>query len=212
MFTGLIWHTGRLLSATSIDAGRRLSIEAPGLLADPPPQRGESIAINGCCLTLVEHDGNALAFDAVPQTLANTTLGGLAAGDHLHLERSCTPRTLLGGHIVQGHVDGVGEIVRVRTDGEWRARIRPPAPLMEFVVPRGSIAVDGVSLTVAELSPAEGWFEIALIPETLERTNLGRLNAGGLVNLECDCMAKALIHWQKHYSRDPGDRADNHSR
>ncbi len=145
-------------------------------------------------------DGLALSFDATHQTLANTTLGSLEPGAAVHLERSCTPTTLLGGHLVQGHVDGVATIASVTERPQWRLRIVPPANLMPYITPRGSICVAGVSLTIAELSVADCWFEVALIPDTLARTTLGSLTPGRGVNLETDCMVKALVHWQQHYS------------
>jgi riboflavin synthase len=139
-----------------------------------------------------------LAFDVVAQTLALTTLGGLAPGQRVHLEPSATLATLLGGHLVQGHVDGVGTVASVRTSGEWRARITPPAHLMEYLAPQGSIAVQGVSLTLAAIAPPrEAWFEIALIPTTLAKTTLGELRGGSRVNLECDVIAKHVVHWLK---------------
>ncbi len=209
MYTGLIHSFGTVLSSEPSDAGRRMVIAIPeSLLNEPGPIPGESINLDGCCLSLVEchpvgspHEGHlAVAFDATHQTLDNTTLGKLVEGDRVHLERSCTPNTLLGGHMVQGHVDGVARVIEVTEKPQWRIRIAPPEHLMRFVSPRGSICVSGVSLTIAELSVADGWFEVALIPDTLDRTTLGSLNAGDGVNLECDCMVKALIHWQTHYA------------
>ena len=205
MYTGLIHSVGQILQSTPTGACRRLVVSAPNaLLANPGPTPGESINIDGCCLSLVDcqpgPDGLALAFDVTHQTLDNTTLGGLEAGTPVHLERSCTPTTLLGGHLVQGHVDGVATVSKVVEQPQWRIRISPPAHLMPYVSPRGSICVAGVSLTIAELSVAEGWFEVALIPDTLARTNLGKFKPGDGVNLECDCMVKALIHWQQHYA------------
>lgn len=207
MYTGLIQSVGQILENRASPAGRRLVVASPAdLLAHPPPTAGESINLDGCCLSLVAHaphpapaGGWALAFDATHQTLANTTLGTLAPGTPVHLERSCTPTTLLGGHLVQGHVDGVARVVDVVREPQWRLRIAPPAHLMPYVTPRGSIAVAGVSLTIAELSVPEGWFEVALIPDTLDRTNLVHLVPGDGVNVECDSLVKALIHWHRHY-------------
>lgn len=201
MFTGLIQHVGRIVGVAATPSGRRLRLDVGGW-----PQAfeaGESIAIDGCCLTLVSAEGGVLAFDAVPQTLERTTLGRLAAGDRVNLERSCTPHTLLGGHIVQGHVDGVGEVLAVERDRGWRVRVGVPVGLLPCVVPRGSIAVQGVSLTVATVSVEEGWFEVALIPETLERTTLGGLEAAARVNLEGDVLARTVVHWLEHFAR-PG--------
>jgi riboflavin synthase len=205
MYTGLIHSVGQILQSTPTGAGRRLLVAAPpALLTSPGPTPGESINIDGCCLSLVDcqagPDSLALAFDATPQTLAHTTLGSLDPGARVHLERSCTPTTLLGGHLVQGHVDAVATIAAVTEHPQWRLRIAPPPHLMPFITPRGSVCVAGVSLTIAELSVAEGWFEVAIIPDTLARTALGSLTPGAGVNLECDCMVKALIHWQQHYA------------
>ncbi len=205
MYTGLIHSVGQILQSSPTNAGQRLVVSAPkALLTNPPPTPGESINIDGCCLSLVDcqpaPDGLALAFDATHQTLANTTLGGLEPGAPVHLERSCTPTTLLGGHLVQGHVDAVATVSQVTEQPQWRIRIAPPAHLMPYITPRGSICVAGVSLTIAELSVADGWFEVALIPDTLARTTLGILKPGDGVNLECDAMVKALIHWQQHYA------------
>lgn len=210
MYTGLIHSVGQILQSSPTDAGRRLVVAAPeALLTNPPPTPGESINIDGCCLSLVDcqpgPDGLAISFDATHQTLANTTLGSLKPGTPVHLERSCTPTTLLGGHLVQGHVDAVATITAVAEQPQWRIRIAPPAHLMPSITPRGSICVAGVSLTIAELSVQEGWFEVALIPDTLARTTLGTLKPGDGVNLECDAMVKALIHWQQHYAA--GDAA-----
>lgn len=209
MYTGLIHSVGRVLKSDASPAGTRLVVAAPtNLLAEPGPIPGESINIDGCCLSLVasepgkdEHGPHlAVAFDVTHQTLDNTTLGGLKAGDRVHLERSCTPTTLLGGHLVQGHVDAVANVLSVVEQPQWRIRIQPPAHLMPYISPRGSICVSGVSLTIAELSVEEGWFEVALIPDTLTRTTLGDLKPNDGVNLECDCMVKALVHWQTNYA------------
>ncbi|MEQ8316527.1 MAG: riboflavin synthase [Phycisphaerales bacterium] len=211
MYTGLIHSVGRVLQSVASDAGTRLVVAAPtNLLAEPDPIPGESINIDGCCLSLVESEPGkdehgphlAVAFDVTHQTLDNTTLGGLKSGDRVHLERSCTPTTLLGGHLVQGHVDAVAKVIDVVEQPQWRIRIEPPPRLMPYVSPRGSICVSGVSLTIAELSVHDGWFEVALIPDTLTRTTLGDLKPGDGVNLECDCMVKALVHWQTHYADD----------
>lgn len=205
MYTGLIHSVGQILEASPTPAGLRLTLAAPThLLSKPGPTPGESINIDGCCLSLVgcqpAGESLAIAFDVTHQTLDNTTLGRMAPGQRVHLERSCTPTTLLGGHLVQGHVDGVARVTRVVQEPQWRITIAPPAHLMPYITPRGSICVAGVSLTIAELSVAEGTFEVALIPDTLDRTHLGGLKPGDGVNLECDCMVKALIHWQQHYA------------
>jgi riboflavin synthase len=198
MFTGLIQAVGRVVRVEPSAAGVRLVV-------DPrpwgyQPAAGDSISISGCCLTVAAPPaGGVWAFDAIPETLSKTTLGGLGAGSTVNLEHAATPATLMGGHIVQGHVDGVAEVVSVQKTPEYRVRIRPLAGLMEFIAPKGSVCVEGVSLTVAGLDPRSGWFEVALIPTTLEKTTLGALRAGDRCNLEADAMAKTIVHWLKHY-------------
>ncbi len=139
-----------------------------------------------------------LGFDVIPESLSRTTLGGLRPGAHVNLERSATLQTFMGGHLVQGHVDGLGAVTHVRQDDQWRVRIQPSdASLMHYLVPKGSVAVDGVSLTVASLTADA--FEVALIPTTLERTTLASLHAGSRVNLEADSIAKTVVHWLRHF-------------
>lgn len=189
MFTGIVERLGRLQASDAIPAGRRLVVHADGW--PERPQHGESIAVNGCCLTLVAADARGLHFDAVPQTLARTTLGALAVGDAVNLERSMRADALLGGHLVQGHVDTTAEVLSVdRAGGGWRTRITAPPELDGLLVERGSVTVDGVSLTVAACGA--GWFEVALIPETLARTTLAGRLAGSRVNLEGDALAKLV--------------------
>ncbi|MFI4898132.1 MAG: riboflavin synthase [Phycisphaerales bacterium JB059] len=200
MYTGLVQAMGHVVGAE--DAGGSLRLEVDPGEWRPRFEAGESISINGCCLTLVEApgEGEPLRFDAIPETLRRTTLGALGVGSRVNLERSATPTTLLGGHIVQGHVDGVGRVSSVQREGEYRVRIEAPEGLMEFVTPKGSVCVQGVSLTVAALSPGEAWFEVALIPTTLALTTLGELGEGDRVNLECDIIAKTILHHARHYS------------
>ncbi|MHC4832640.1 MAG: riboflavin synthase [Planctomycetota bacterium] len=194
MFTGLVQHLGRIESRSPTPSGASLwvSLEA----WDHRPDPGASISVAGCCLTVADRRPageriEAVRFDVVPQTLERTTIGRLDVGDRVNLEPSATPATLLGGHLVQGHVDEVGRVLSIATEGEWRVRIGVGASFAPLLVPRGSIAVEGVSLTIAELGP--DWFEVALIPETLERTTLGDLKAGDGVNLEGDCIAKMVV-------------------
>ena len=196
MFTGLVQAQGALADSTPTDAGRRLVIDTGDWGYRPDP--GDSVAVSGCCLTVVVADGPRLSFDAIPETLAKTTLGGLAPGDRVNLEHAVTASTLMGGHFVQGHVDGVGEVTKIVTEGEWRVRVQPPADLMRFMIPKGSVTIAGVSLTIADLDHAEGWIEVALIPETLERTTLGGLAVGDGVNLEADMLVKTVVHTAEH--------------
>lgn len=214
MFTGIVQATGRIREARPTVAGLRLVIDPLGW--DHRSEPGESIAVSGCCLTLVgpARDGS-LDFDAVAETLAKTTLGGLRPGDAVNLERSLRASDLLGGHFVQGHVDGVGAIERVETGAERRVTIRPPPALMVYMVPKGSVAIDGVSLTIAGTRPDRGVIDVALIPVTLERTTLGSLRAGDRVNVEADAIAKTVVHALSHLVTPAGaprvaptDRAD----
>lgn len=204
MFTGLVETTARVVRIDPTDAGVRLVID-PGDWAHRPAP-GESIAVSGCCLTVAAlgpdraGSGPELGFDAIPETLAKTILGGLGPGSRVNLEHSLRADSLLGGHFVQGHVDGVGEVVGVETEGEYRVRVRPPADLMRFVAPKGSVSIDGVSLTIADLSADDGWFEVALIPTTLEVTTLSGLKPGSRVNLEADILAKTVVHHLEHYA------------
>ncbi len=179
-------------------AGVRLGIHANGWPADA--QCGESIAVNGCCLTLVESDSGTLRFDVVPQTISLTTMGQLTVGDSVNLERAMRADALLGGHFVQGHVDAVGTVLTVdRTGGGWRTRICVPAACCKHMVAQGSVSVDGISLTVAAIGPA--WFEVALIPETLDRTTLKVRLAGTSVNVEVDVLAKMIAAQIAHHAR-----------
>jgi len=205
MFTGLVEAVGTVQSVAPLEGSAggvvRLLIDRAGW--QHVPELGESISINGCCLTLAApfiESGDALAFDAVPQTLSLTTLGVLTAGSRVNLEKSATLATLLGGHLVQGHVDGVGRVVSVTRGDDWRVRIAPPSHLMEFMTPKGSVTVQGVSLTLAVVDVAGGWFEVALIPTTLAKTNLQSLVPGDGVNIEADAMAKTIVHWLKNFA------------
>jgi riboflavin synthase len=191
MFTGIVEHQGLVAALRQEPWGARLEVDPCGW--PHAPRDGDSIAVNGCCLTVVGTPvaGGPLRFDVVPQTLGLTTVGALRAGDRVNLEHAATASTLLGGHLVQGHVDGIGEVLAVsEAGGEWRTRIAAPPSVQPYLVERGSVAVDGVSLTVAALG--DRWFEVALIPATLAKTTLrGRL-AGSRVNLEADAMAKMV--------------------
>ena len=184
MFTGIVEERGTVRSR---DAGR-LSIACRTVTADSPI--GASVAVSGTCLTVVERDDEHLAFDLSPETISRTTLGRLAPGDGVNLERPVTLAARLGGHLVQGHVDGLGTIVSVDPDGAGGAvvRIGVPDELLGAVVPKGSITVDGVSLTVAELH--DDGVSIALISHTLAVTTFGDTEAGDPVNLEVDLVAR----------------------
>jgi riboflavin synthase len=184
VFTGLIEEVGQVLGRD----GARLVVGARRVLDGI--SLGASIAVNGACLTVVERGVDRLAFDLGPETRARTTLGEMGEGDAVNLERPLRLGGLVGGHLVQGHVDGVGVVAEMAADGEMaRLRIEWRAPaLAALVIPQGSVAVDGVSLTVAALDSAA--FEIMLIPHTLAETSLGGLKAGRRVNLEMDMIGK----------------------
>jgi riboflavin synthase len=187
MFTGLVRELG---TVTAIDGGYdgvRLRVNAPETACDA--KLGDSIALAGVCLTVVEANEGTLAFDAVPETLARTSLGGLSAGSRINVEPSLRAGEPLGGHIVQGHVDGVGSVRSVEPEGDGRRIwIDAPPELLRYAVAKGSIAVEGVSLTVAALD--DGAFAVALIPHTLAVTTLGALQVKDAVNLEVDVLAK----------------------
>jgi riboflavin synthase alpha subunit len=198
MFSGIVEQLGVVTACEPCEFGRTLFVDPAGWTHRPAA--GDSISVNGCCLTATDPGDRVgeLRFDVIQQTLRMTTLGELKEGSRVNLEPAVTPTTMLSGHIVQGHVDGVGT-VRAVTDlpSERRLRIEPPPPLMEFMIPKGSVAADGVSMTLAETG--DSWFELALIPTTIERTTLGIVGAGDRVNLEADCVVKAVVTWLKNF-------------
>jgi len=186
MFTGLIQDLGKVETLATDADGARLRIATS--LA-PEINLGDSVAVNGVCLTATAADETGFETEAMNQTLTVTALGTVEAGDPVNLELAMKASDRLGGHIVQGHVDGVGQIAAVEEDGfARRVRIELSPELLRYAVDKGSITLDGVSLTVSELG--ESWVEVSLIPETLERTNLGRAAPGGKVNVESDVVAK----------------------
>jgi riboflavin synthase len=191
MFTGIVEEVGMVTAVSPAIDTVRLRIDATVTLEDS--ERGASVAVNGVCLTVVDRLANGFVFDVGPETLARTTLGSLTPGRNVNLERPLRLGAPLGGHLVLGHVDGVATIADVRRV-ESTARIRialPGADLEPYLVPKGSVAVEGVSLTVAALGP--GWFEVMLIPHTLEATTLGRLETGQAVNVETDVIGKYVV-------------------
>ena len=186
MFTGLIREVGTVVELNGGETVR-LELEAPSTAASAAV--GDSVAIDGVCLTVVEVHGPRLAFDAVPETLARTSLGALAEGSRVNLEPALRAGDPLGGHYVQGHVDGVGTARSSESEGDGRrVWFDAPAELLRYVVEKGSIAVQGTSLTVAALDGSG--FAVALIPHTLEATTLGALEPGDSINLEVDVLAK----------------------
>jgi riboflavin synthase len=186
IFTGLIQSLGRVEHEVTSDDGVRLTVSTP-LAGDL--EEGDSIAVNGVCLTATEIDGEKFTVEVMNETRSRTSLAAARAGAAVNLELPLRATDRLGGHMVQGHVDGLGTVTSVSEDGfARRATIEASGEVLRYVVPKGSIAVDGVSLTVTECG--ERWFTVSLIPETLARTNLDRAEPGTQVNLEVDVLAK----------------------
>jgi riboflavin synthase len=191
MFTGIVEEQGRVASIDWYsDDAALMRIEGPLVTSDASV--GDSIAVNGVCLTVVEVRDGAFSADVMRETLNRTSLAQATPGAHVNLERAVTPTSRLGGHIMQGHVDGVGTVLLRTPSDHWEiVRIAVPVGLAKYVVEKGSIAVDGVSLTVAAVHQGqEPWLEVSLIPTTLENTSMGAVAAGAIVNLEVDVLAK----------------------
>jgi riboflavin synthase len=199
MFTGIVEELGTVVALEDQGDAVRLTVNGPLVTSDAAP--GDSSSVNGCCLTVVtlDHagaDDGSFTADVMRETLAKTSLGAFEPGTRVNLERAVTPTTRLGGHVVQGHVDGTGTVVSRTPSEHWEVvEISLPAELERYLVPKGSITVDGISLTVVEVhepvvEPAEASFTVSLIPETLARTTLGFKQPGDVVNLEVDVIAK----------------------
>ena len=190
MFTGIIQATGEIRALEQRDGDARLTIDV-GQLDMGDVALGDSIAVNGVCLTAVQFDAHSFVADVSGETLACTTLGDLSPGARVNLEKALTPTTRLGGHLVSGHVDGVGEVLRRWSDARSeRFRIRAPGGLAKYIAEKGSICVDGISLTVNRVEGAE--FELNIVPHTLSETTMGDFTAGRRVNLEVDIIARYL--------------------
>jgi riboflavin synthase len=197
MFTGIIGEMGGVEAVESSDDGARLRVRAE-LASELEP--GDSVAVNGACLTATGVGKGEFTADVMHQTLSLTTLGELEASSPVNLELPLRPTDRLGGHVVQGHVDGIAAVAELSADGfAKRLRIELPDELLPYVVERGSIAIEGVSLTIAGLAGSE--LEVSLIPETLERTTLGGLEPGDRVNVECDVLARYV---RRQLSADAG--------
>lgn len=195
MFTGLVEGIG-IIRAVETAAGEvRLTIEAPtGMVEGDSCRLGDSVAINGCCLTAVEVDGSRWSFQAGAETLSKTNLGRLKVGDRVNLERAMPATGRFGGHVVQGHVDGVGSVRNIERNGEWvDMTFDLPSQLARQLVPKGSITVDGISLTVVNANNES--FSVALIPHTLSETTLGQRNVGDVVNIETDILGKYVARY-----------------
>jgi riboflavin synthase len=203
VFTGLVAGTGKVRSLSE----GRLEVDTP-LAAELGS--GDSIAVNGVCLTALDPTAAGFAADVMPETLRRSSLGPLGAGDEVNLELPLRAGDRLGGHVVQGHVDGTGTVDEVREEGFSRVvRIAAAGDLLRYVVEKGSIAVDGVSLTVSAVD--DDTFEVSLIPETLERTTLGSATPGRAVNLEVDLLAKYVEKSIRAHSAQPGASARQHA-
>jgi len=192
VFTGIVRAIGTVVGVSRAPDATRLEIDPSPW--DPAPEPGDSIACSGCCLTLAHTTrAGAWAFDAIPETLARSTLGSWSEGTRVNLERALRVGDTLDGHRVQGHVDATGEVLAIgQTDG-WRLRISVPIALRRWMIPKGSVAIDGVSLTIASLADDASWIECAIIPETLARTTISALAPGERVNLEGDIMVKTIV-------------------
>jgi riboflavin synthase len=187
VFTGIVEELGTVEGIEELTDAIRLTVRGPHVTVDAG--LGDSIAVNGCCLTVAERDGETFTADVMRETLDKTSLGALDVGSKVNLERAVTPQSRLGGHIVQGHVDGTGEIVARTPSEHWEVvEVSMPQDLARYLVDKGSVTVDGISLTVVEVR--ESSFTVSLIPETLARTTLGHKQAGERVNLEVDVIAK----------------------
>ncbi|MDT4965931.1 MAG: riboflavin synthase [Acidobacteriota bacterium] len=205
MFTGIIEELGRITRVEKRGEGARIVVEAHAVTEGTA--EGHSIAVNGVCLTAIDVHSNSFSADGSSETLQRSTLGRLRAGSAVNLERAVTPSTRLGGHIVQGHVDARGRFLNATEHGgSWTVRIAYPQEVARYLVFKGSIAVEGISLTIAALT--EEYFEIAIIPKTWEVTNLSQLERGDEVNLEADIIAKYV---ERILSTSPAAKADKPS-
>ncbi|GAA3519737.1 riboflavin synthase [Nocardioides daeguensis] len=201
MFTGIVEELGTVTAVEDQGDAIRLTIASDVTLSDAG--LGDSIAVNGCCLTVAERTDTTWTADVMAETLAKTSIGGLVTGDRVNLERAVTAEKRLGGHVVQGHVDAVGEVVARTPSEHWElVEIKMPDELGRYLVDKGSITVDGTSLTVVEAG--EHTFTVSLIPETLARTTLGFRAVGDQVNLEVDVIAKHVEKLVRAYTSAPG--------
>ena len=195
MFTGIVEELGEVVAVERGADSAVLTVRGPVVTGDATP--GASIAVNGVCLTVVGHDGHSFSVDVMAETLSRSSLGSLRAGDVVNLERAMAATSRFGGHIVQGHVDGTGQIVARLPGDRWEVvQLTLPPDLSRYVVEKGSITVDGISLTVSAIT--EDTFSVSLIPTTLELTTLGHKKVGDLVNLEVDVVAKYVERLLTH--------------
>ena len=204
MFTGIIEELGTVVSLEQRPNGARLSIKCKQILRDL--KQGGSIAVNGVCVTALDPTSDCFGADLAPETLARSNLGALVPGSHVNLERPVSLGTLFSGHIVQGHVDATGEIVKLESVGEgaWLT-VKAPSDLDRYLVHKGSVALDGISLTIAALSRGP-LVSVAVIPHTLKNTTLGSARVGGRVNIEADILAKHVEKLLNHITTSSGGR------
>ena len=193
MFTGIVQAVGRIHSLQQNSFGAKLAVDSQGWLQRHEP--GDSIAVAGCCLTLLEQRQQFLMFDVIAQTLQRTTLGEREVGDRVNLESALKPQTPIGGHFVQGHIDAIGTVVSVvQTENEARLRLAVGREALPYLTPTGGVAIDGVSLTIAEVDDEASAMEVALIPTTLEQTTLSEVQEGNRLNIETDILARTVVH------------------
>jgi riboflavin synthase len=196
VFTGIVEKTVRVVGAVAGPKFRRLTLA----LDWPDVEDGESVAVNGVCLTVADRQPGMLGFDVVKETLDVTNLGQVQNGDEVHVERALRVGDRISGHFVQGHADGIAVLVDQSMDGdEWRLTLEPPPSLMSYVIPKGSVTLDGVSLTVAHVTPAT--FQVALIPTTVNLTALARRPIGWRYNFEADILSKTVVSWLERHRR-----------
>lgn len=200
MFSGIIDQIGVIRRVAETGSGRTVAIEAAGYWQDLPT--GASVAIDGVCLTMTRAEDRIASFDIIAETIRRSTLGNLAIGGRVNLQKSMTVGDRIDGHFVQGHVDAVAKVAAVeRTGGEAIWWFEPGADAMRYIIPKGSVTIDGISLTVAKVMP--GRFSVALIPTTLERTTLGEKGVGASVNIETDILVRSLAHLLDRMSTHP---------
>ena len=205
MFTGLIEEIGEIVQVQPVGDSLRLTVKGPKVASDAA--HGDSIQVSGVCLTVIEQSPDTFTADVMEQSINMSTLGAIAPGDRVNLERAARVDSRLGGHIVQGHVDGTAQLVSSTPIDNWRVlRFALPKELAPLLVDKGSITVSGVSLTVSNISDpdvAEPWFEVSLIPETLVATTLGLLEPGDRVNLETDILARHVARMMQFQTSNP---------
>lgn len=193
MFTGIVQALGIVIGSAETSAGKRLTLSLAEL-ATAPIRPGDSVCVSGVCLTVVKVGNGNASFDVITETLQRSSLGNKHIADRVNLELSLRPDSFVGGHFVQGHVDALGTIAAIKSDPEdWRITIKVPAEIMPAIVPKGSVAVDGVSMTIAEITA--NTFTIAVIPTTLEMTTLSGMGVGDPINVETDILARTVVHY-----------------